>query len=547
MSDNKFKNYAEHNFETIEQSKDFFSHFVDKSFRRYQRRAIELLLESDKRYIVLEAPTGSGKSLIGTIIGNMYKSMVYLVHSKALQEQLQSDFPEFEILKGRSNYQCGINPFQTTDMCSKLHKASCSFCPYKIQKNKVLKHPLRVLNYAYFITEANYAGSFAAANIPIGIFDEADMIETLLTDFISLSITDRDIQRLGVRAPKYRTTQSIHSIVDWKKFAGDALQAVTILVKDLEHQLDLIDTITSEEDIEVSRAYKQFNSLMNRLKSFIKYVDDSWLYKEEESRYSGKRHLFQPLWITGDMSTEYLFRYITDKIIMMSATFPPLSVFSQLIGIDKSEIQYIQVPSTFPPENRPIYFQTAGDLSYKTFDQDVFTICRKIESICLQYPKEKGLIHCTSYKLRDKILEYNQGNKLLYRRFISHNTKDRYEQIEKFKNSAKPLIMVSPSMERGVSFDDDYTRFIIVAKCPYESLADKKVSQRIYNSGAIGKFWYKCTTIQTLIQSIGRGVRSETDYCDVYFIDSQIKKLIFENLGLIPNHIKQCFQIGENK
>jgi Rad3-related DNA helicase len=61
-------------------------------------------------------------------------------------------------------------------------------------------------------------------------------------------------------------------------------------------------------------------------------------------------------------------------------------------------------------------------------------------------------------------------------RLVTHNTQDRSEVIQRFKKSREPLVLVSPSCERGLSLDDDQCRFIIFAKAPFLSLNDKKTS-----------------------------------------------------------------------
>jgi len=57
------------------------------------------------------------------------------------------------------------------------------------------------------------------------------------------------------------------------------------------------------------------------------------------------------------------------------------------------------------------------------------------------------------------------------------------------KESDEDTVIVSPSMNTGVSFDDDTARFQIIAKVPYPSLASQKnkLRQRIIQSGILGK------------------------------------------------------------
>ena len=177
---------------------------------------------------------------------------------------------------------------------------------------------------------------------------------------------------------------------------------------------------------------------------------------------------------------------------------------------------------------------TVANMSKKTRTDEMPKMISTIEKIVDKHKHEKGLIHTFNYEIRDAIMTINDD------RLITHNTNDRQEQIDKFKESDKPLVMVSPSMERGVSLNDDLARFIISARTPYLFLGDEKVKARLYKSGRIGEYWYKSNAAQTLEQQVGRGVRSEDDYCEIYLLDSQIEKLISKNTKLFSQHFKDC-------
>ncbi len=96
-------------------------------------------------------------------------------------------------------------------------------------------------------------------------------------------------------------------------------------------------------------------------------------------------------------------------------------------------------------------------------------------------------------------------------------------------------VFVSPSSIRGVDLPDDLCRFIIIAKAPFQSLADKLVSARVYGSG-LGAFWYRAICAQDIVQASGRGVRHKEDYCTTYLLDKQMEKLVVDNQNLFPRY-----------
>ena len=76
-------------------------------FRTHQILALERIEASKKKVVLLEAPTGSGKTLIMAALGKYLGEQVcYTCHTKQLQSQVVNDFPYAVELKGRANYSC---------------------------------------------------------------------------------------------------------------------------------------------------------------------------------------------------------------------------------------------------------------------------------------------------------------------------------------------------------------------------------------------------------------------------------------------------------
>ena len=162
----------------------------------------------------------------------------------------------------------------------------------------------------------------------------------------------------------------------------------------------------------------------------------------------------------------------------------------------------MSISSTFPIENRPVHIWPVASMTAKTTDQELPKLILGIKKVLLRHPNEKGIVHCTSYKLAKSIVEGVQSFRL-----ITHNSADRQQVVDKFTSSSGNLVLVSPSLERGVNLSDDLCRFVIVAKAPYLSLGNKIVSQRVYGAGDIGKLWYASDMMLSVLQGCGRGMR----------------------------------------
>ena len=81
------------------------TNFPMESYRDGQKKCIEFAVNAfnnGKKIVILECPTGSGKSAIGMTMANMVNRSYYLTITKILQDQLVKDFNDVVDLKGRN-------------------------------------------------------------------------------------------------------------------------------------------------------------------------------------------------------------------------------------------------------------------------------------------------------------------------------------------------------------------------------------------------------------------------------------------------------------
>lgn len=509
--------------------KNAFQKFRPFNFREHQEEAVEFIIDSAKPIVIVQAPTGSGKSLIGMCAGESHLDFTYLVSSKQLQAQLVEDFPEVAVMQGRNNYRCAYNPDFTCDDCLHGTLVKCPYykggCPYEIEKKKVLASRRRLLNYAYYLFETNYVGKFSGADILI--CDEGDLLESLLADFISLNIPMYAVNTLKIPKPKYVTAEASQGVECWIEWAGTiVMPKIKDRILKLNDQIESSD-IGDPDLLKRTKEKKRYDGLYARLEIFVANVNTDWIF--EESERNG--YAFKPIWTPIKLAEHFFFR-TSKKFVLMSATFPPGNIMGQLLGRHPGDFDYYEIPSTFPVKNRQVFVRSAGDLTYKTFKAEAPKVVDAIGKIISEHPNEKGLVHAVSYKLSEMIMNLNGDVK---DRLITHESKNREQVLERFKSSEYPLVLVSPSMERGVNLPDDLCQFIIFAKAPFLSLADKLVKRRVFGSN-IGGLWYRSTCAQTIVQGCGRGVRHKDDYCVTYLVDKQILRLIVDNRKLFPNY-----------
>lgn len=518
-----------------ERAKAELSHYIDKPFREFQEEAIRYIQDSRKKYVFLEAPTGSGKSLIAMVSGVMAGGATYAVHSKVLQNQIVDDFPEARSLFGRANYSCidDEDGIRSCDECHSTMSNPCevkSRCKYEIQKRLVLASKLRILNYDYLLSEINYVGRFSYAKnkqlIGASIIDEADNLENTLVGFISLTFTEYALSRLNllkeVELLKKSSKFSDQLISDWKDFCEDAkTRAMSILLR-LNKEIEDLEKPFSHADIKLIKNRNRLVRLIERMDIFLRNVDDTWLYDTQDGR-----HTFRPLWLTEEIANHYLWQH-SRKWVLLSATFLPVHLEAKRLGIPLDEVDYKCLQCTFPVERRQTYIENVASLTAKTMDKEVPKIIARVSQIVNERPNVKGLIHAVSYRLANQIYEGCKDDRL-----IIHNSKNRQEILEHFMNSDDPQVLISPSMERGVSLEQDLCRFIIVVKAPFLYLGDKIVSARVYSS-ILGKEWFDATMLASVLQMTGRGMRSADDYCENFILDEQFQRVMNKRPSYLP-------------
>ncbi len=514
---------------TPNQAREQLINFKDREFRKFQRESIEYAMNSNKKFTFIKSPVGSGKSLISMCCGVMEGQFNYLVISKYLQNQITRDFPEATSVFGRSNYTCRTNTLRTCEECLASEFNPCEFtCPYKSAKKACVNSRFRILNLQYFMAETQFAGEFSGRSL--SVIDEADSIESILLNSVTLSFSDRTLERLGLIGPSRKTPNSQDGLNPWLDFADIANQRALSICTDIKAE---IEDITQDEEflLKKNKEYNHFFHIHEKCEMFLENVDSSWLFSRvEPNGFSSGKIEFKPTWLTPKITEEFLWKH-SKRWILMSGTFLPLQVECKRLGIDMDDCEMLEVPSTFPPEKSPVYIWPVANMTYNTLKEETPKLINIIREILDHHKTERGIILAPSFSLCNQIIESIKDKRL-----IGHTSINKQRVLDDFINSYDPnnpdnKVIISPSMHRGVDLKGGLANFSITVKMPYLSTADKIVSSRLY-SGEIGKLWYAADAMSTIEQQCGRSVRSENDYSTCYLLDYQIKKKYEERPSL---------------
>ena len=486
----------------------------------WQKELIEFVLNSSKKFVVLSAPTGIGKTAVGMALANIMNCRTYyVVGTKNLQDQIEKEFSSMGVktIRGRSNFGCVIEPSLTPEDC-KFEQLTGNYrkCPaanvcfYFVQRNAAQKSRITVFNYAGAITSWNYTQGWGRAGLIIA--DECDQASDWLSNMIKIRFGYHDFAGHGYSFPGESLEEIKTMLFELHVKASEKLAELK--------KLD-VKTATKEELV----AMKRCNNLIRRLVFFETVYEDNWLLTHETKRDKRFWHIsFEPIWSRkfGHMLYEH-----GEKAVFMSATPGSKEEFCFKLGLDPEEVDYIEVPSPFPVENRKIVYMPCGDMSMKYYQKNRSNMMAAIDNIISERLDQKGVIHTPSYSMAKDIAQMSRYGPYM---FLVGQEDNKTEILQKFKNASPPSILVSPVHGRGIDLPDDECRFAIIPKVLWPDLGDEKVKRRL----AERESWYSAQAVDAIVQAAGRIVRSASDWGTVYLLDTQVRRLLYQHPELWP-------------
>lgn len=466
------------------------------SFRPEQQKILSAIRFGEN--LIVEGPPGVGKTVVGAAAQRILGApAVYVTPNKSLQRQVADEFPHSRILMGRSNYECLLHKGLKANCCTHHKEDPCPSveeCPYRLARTAAEYADLAVLNSSVFLYISHYAGKFRRSLL---IVDEADMFERTLVDFIKVEITEKDMRYLRDGGCRYPMVGM--SVSEWIDWANSALPVVGRLAKES----------FEDEDAEESDKWKR---LQGKLSYMIGHVDGSWFTEVDERLGS---ITFRPVLVNRYAHELVWVNHQT--IILMSGTILDPNMLRRSLGLKAT---YVAVPCPFPVENRPVYdiSKYVGNLNYKNTKELLPYMAECIEKIVDQRPDSKILVHTHSYALTRGLVALLNSD-----RVITHeNSDDRQAVLDRFKESPLPLVLVSPSHERGLDLADDVYNVVVICKMPYGDLSSEAVQRRMALSD--GGPWYRREAVSNFIQACFRGMRSDTKKCEVYVLDRTFRR-----------------------
>ena len=511
--------------------------FPAPSFRGAQEEALRDIRDAfaaGNDVVLVRAPTGSGKSLLARAIMGAAREVSEAAPSEAagayyttpqvsqLDDVATDDLlDDLNVIRGKANYDCILPGEHDTPVnqapCVRKRGFDCSVkhrCPYFSDRAIASSRRFAAMTLAYFMQTA---GSEVFRKRDVVVIDEAHGLAEWAEMYATVELSpDRVPVWDDVGVPDVEGDAAADE---------DALDRTARFVEQLRDACERAkDELIGRSELEPAEVARR-DRLQELISELGWFLED---YRDPESRTTwvvdqpggeGTAITIKPL-----DPARYLRHTVWDRgnrFALLSATILSKEAFCRGVGLDPANVALVDVPHTFPLENRPLYDVTQGSMTYEHRDETLPRIARLIVRLMARHPDEKGLIHAHSYAIAERLVD-RLGEFGVAARLRRHTTANRDEQLELWKDSDDPEVFVSVKMEEALDLKGDLCRWQVVCKAPYLNTNDSRVARRLEE----GQWaWYHRAALRTVIQACGRVVRAPDDHGATYLADDSLLDL----------------------
>lgn len=514
------------------------------------------IIVNNKKHVILDAPTGSGKSYIAVAVARSVEELfdpsrtkfsnsdywsfktTILTTNRNLQTQYLTDFPFIRNISSKVNYPCAHGTTYGASSCFiTVNEKKCDFeseCSYYINRSLWQAAPLRITNMSFQIEACKAVSGQSKNRATFMIIDECHMLGQKIQDHCKVQFNSKDVDD----NKKYLLDEEY-------KLLKNRVSKIQKLIKDNTSKANLVKIASENKEIfteimNASELYrerciqeregffeeKKYNKIHEISKTIDFLGELSDMAELMESNLNrlvlNDADVLRPIW-PSHFSYYAIFKK-ADYFLHMSATICNPDSYAEEVGI--RNYAFVQMPNSFPVENRPVFVKPVQKVS--TFPLNNYMI-KEIDKIAAKFDDSHGIIHTVSFARANQILE-NSKNK--ERMFISNDRNEIIERLTTDDNS----ILVSPSITEGFDFKDDMSKFQIIVKVPYASTLDL-MNAKIFD---LNKPLYFRRAVLNIVQSSGRSIRHKDDFAETYILDTAFFSLIKYNEDIFPEWYREA-------
>ena len=524
-------------------------------------------LDEGFQTVILSAPTGTGKSIIGAVVAEVLHRIRYpdahgggsflLCPTNVLSEQYHKTFQEgrdpndtrFRMIKGAANFECAAlstpaEP-QTAEVCSirlfqkeqmdSMINTFCNGCEYQHQKRMRDRSRHLITNYAYYFIDRMYTNFMAKRTVCV--FDEAHLINDLFTEHNAIYFSDSRLQKMAQEINEalslghtdiFKTIKRIKEDLNAGKINDQTYMKYLELLATIYYDVKDAAEAAAEREVRNPKKYLQLQKLSKKYFGLGCKIGDlmtyayphAFEYKERDPKFKDSEDevSVKPIFV-GDMFEQLI---NADYNLLMSATFSE-QYARRTLTLENAK--HIRLEPTFPRENKKIVFYKPQNLNFNTL-KDAKTV-KQLQATCYEIVKhhtdknERGIVLAPSFALSEGI-SAALGVMNLNTRIFEHRRGEKLvEVLDRFKRHKGPAVLLTPSGFEGLDLAGDLSRYQIILKAPFGSLGEARMKRILASWPDI----YSLLCTMKLVQGAGRSVRGPDDYATTYMLDSNIQRL----------------------
>jgi Rad3-related DNA helicase len=531
----------------------------------------------------LEAPTGSGKSLIAMITSAVLEDedrKGYILTSDiTLQRQYEKDLLHYKLgwgtIYGGDNYACSVNgqPFFLGDCrlrnisYEQAEALPCfSECGYLTNRKMAIQSPVSLLNYSYGLIQRNYVEDNQLAQgrgvpFPTRDFvfcDEAHRVTDIVQGHFSPRFNQHSISRIknlitfqrqkGLPYPQYPEGE-LQELLELFLDSDDTAKLYLGLKKMQQLLTENTKTNKMMKEI-VSQRYQKWQDMPREWQTAMNSagfcsdmlckVDDFLAIIKSTGTDMMIKSVAAEEAVFNCLEESYMMdRHFHSKFgfkVFMSATMGNPHHFLKTIGAKNG--RYNRMKSQFDFTSSPIYLYKGRRMGMRDIDKNIPWLVQEVSKILWRHPEDSGIIHSGSYHLA-KTVHSHLPKELQKRVMLYDGTAGKIMALSTFAREEGAVLM-GPSLLEGLDLKGDTSRFQIIIKVPYPSLGNRFVKKKMEKQPE----WYRWKAAVAVCQGVGRSIREEGDWAVTYILDSCFYDLLKEEHSFSAEFRERIVEVG---
>ncbi|MFQ5885325.1 MAG: ATP-dependent DNA helicase, partial [Thermoplasmata archaeon] len=219
--------------------------------------------------------------------------------------------------------------------------------------------------------------------------------------------------------------------------------------------------------------------------------------------------------------------------LVMSGTLHPLSMYADLLGMEKDRTSFGQYPSPFPKENRSIVvtpgltslYAKRGERMFKSYADSIIRIADSLPgNLAAFFPSYDFL-----RQVRNRMDGWKAKPILAESSSLTKEEKNAFlVKLKTFKKRGGAVLMavLGGSLSEGVDFKNNLLHSVVVAGVPISPPTIENQALMDYYSQKFGRekgfeYSFIYPAINKVLQAAGRCIRSEKDKAVIFLMDER--------------------------